>query len=684
MPAAGLTLTAGAPEPLGLTLDADGANVAVFSENATAVELCLFDAAGREDRAVLPARTGSVWHGRAAGLQPGQAYGFRAHGPYAPADGHRFNPAKLLLDPYARALAGPITWQEPLAGEDPTDAELPDARDSADVLPKCILRADPPAIDPGERPRTPWERTVIYEAHVKGLTWLWPGLDPAVRGTIEALAAPAVIAHLKALGVTALELLPIHAFTTERRLAARGLVNYWGYNSVAFFAPEPRYLGPNGIEGVRETVRRLHEAGIEVILDVVYNHTGESDQTGPTICFRGLDNLAYYRRDPQGAGGYANETGCGNTLDLAHPMVLRLVMDSLRWWATRIGVDGFRFDLAPALTRGPDGFRHGSAFLATILQDPALRDLKLIAEPWDIGPDGYRLGRFPAPFAEWNDRFRDAARAFWLKAPGAGADIGDALLGSARTFDRDGRRPWSSVNAVAYHDGFTLADVTMYARRHNAANGEGGRDGHGHNLSGNMGVEGPSDAPAIRAARRRRQRNLLALVFLAQGTPMLRAGDEIGDSQAGNNNAYCQDNEISWIDWADGDAGLLDFAKRLIALRRAVPALRQANFLHGETRDADGLPDVEWLGLDGGPVDWPTAEVSGLALLVRLTTAEADDIWALIAINPTAEARAFRPPPGRQWRRALDTDDMTAEGMRLAPETVTVFLAEKPAEGSPT
>lgn len=675
-------LSDGAAEPLGLTLDATGANVAVFSDHAEAIDLCLFDPNGAETRCRLPARTGSVWHGYAPGVQAGQAYGFRAFGPYAPMAGHRFNPAKLLLDPYARALSAPVEWDEALVGDDPAAPGQPDRRDTAHILPKCLAAEDLPEIDPGERPSIPWDRTFIYEAHVKGLTQLWPGLGADVRGRVEALADAQVIRHLRDLGVNAIELLPVHAFATERHLARGGLSNYWGYNSVSFFAPDPRLLGPGGVQGLRETVRRLHEAGIEVLLDVVYNHTGESDGGGPTLSFRGLDNLSYYRQDAGDAGGYANDTGCGNTVDLSHPMVLRLVLDSLRWWATRIGIDGFRFDLAPALTRGPDGFTPGSAFLTAVLQDPVLRGLKLIAEPWDIGPGGYRLGQFPAPFAEWNDRFRDTVRGFWIGAPGTGADIGDALLGSASTFDADGRRPWSSVNAVAMHDGFTTADLTCYADKHNEANGEENRDGHSHNLSDNMGIEGPTDRADILTARRQRQRNLLTMAVLAQGTPMLAAGDEVGHSQNGNNNAYCQDNKTTWIDWAEADTDLLAFVRRLIALRADEPVFRQPGFLHGAPRSADGLPDIEWLGLAGNGVDWPMAEIHGLALLLRPSDAIAPGRWALIAINPSDEVVQLALPAtdGRIWRRALDTAAQPPNEPEIAGESIAVFLAEGGAD----
>ncbi|MEM0944240.1 MAG: glycogen debranching protein GlgX, partial [Pseudomonadota bacterium] len=596
-------ISTGLPAPLGLSLDGRGANIAVFSRHATAVELCLFDPSGAETRLPLPGRTGDIWHGHVPGVLAGQAYGLRAHGPWAPNDGHRFNAAKLLLDPHALALTGPVTWHPALAGDT--------TQDSAPHLAKCIATEPPPPIDPAERPQTPWSRTVIYEAHVKGLTWLWPGLPEALRGTIEALAWPPILAHLQGLGITAVELLPIHAFATEPRLTALGLTNYWGYNSASFFAPEPAYLGPGGLAGLRGAISTLHRAGIEVILDVVYNHTAEGDGAGPTLSFRGLDNHSYYAPAEAGFGaGFANETGCGNRVDLSEPAAADLVLTSLRYWAERIGVDGFRFDLAPALLRGRGTRRSG--FLERLMADPVLSRLKLIVEPWDIGPDGYRLGRFPPPIAEWNDQSRDTIRGFWRGEPGSGAALGDVLLGSARLFDREARAPAASVNFAACHDGFTLADLAAYASKQNQANGEQNRDGHDHNLSENFGLDGPTDDPEIRAARARRRRNLLALVVLSQGTPMLRAGDEIAQSQGGNNNAYCQDNATSWIDWAEGDAADLAFCQRLTALRAGLGALRQRDFLHGE-ETAEGYPNAAWRGLDGGPPPWEIAERAGLA-----------------------------------------------------------------------
>ena len=614
-------LLPGRPNPMGVHWDGEGANVAVFSENATGIELCLFSEDGGQEteRLALPERSGSVWHGYLPGLAPGALYGLRAHGPHAPERGHRFNPNKLLLDPYARALHGRFVPGDACLGYDPASPEgdLSFSRvDSAPAMPKCVVTAPAPPVPAGERPDTPWAETVIYEAHAKGLTRLWPKLPRELRGTYEALAAEPVLEHLTSLGVTALELLPVHAFVDDRWLLERGLVNYWGYSSIGFFVPEPRYFGPAGAGGFRETVRRLHAAGLEVILDVVYNHTAEGDQHGPTLSFRGLDNAAYYRLPLGQERCYCDDTGCGNTLDVSHPYVLRLVLDSLRWWMDAMGVDGFRFDLATTLGRESHGFDPRGGFFDALRQDPVLARAKLIAEPWDLGPGGYRLGEFPPGFAEWNDGFRDGVRRFWRGDAHGAQEMAERLLGSAGTFDRDGRRSWTSVNYVACHDGFTLADVTAYAEKHNEANGEDNRDGHPESWSDNCGEEGESEDAEIRLRRARRRRNLLASVFLAQGTPMLRAGDEIADSQRGNNNAWCQDNAIGWVDWAEADPDLLGFTRRLIALRRTHRCLRQSRFLHGRERTGDGAPDVEWLGLEGGPVDWGDPDLAGFCLLL--------------------------------------------------------------------
>ena len=661
------SLLAGAPAPLGVTWDGEGANIAVFSENATQIDLCLFSEDGRREtaRLPLPEKTGPVWHGYLPGLAPGALYGLRAQGPYAPERGHRFNPHKLLLDPYARALTGRVSAGDATLGYDPAAPEGDlsfSTADSAAAMPKCVVTAPPPPVPAAERPNTPWAETVLYEAHPKGLTQLWPDLPEALRGSYEALTAPPVLEHLISLGVTAVELLPVQAMVDDRWLVEKGLTNYWGYNTIGFFTPEPRYFGPGGRAGFRETVRRLHTAGLEVILDVVYNHTAEGDQSGPTLSFRGLDNAAYYRLQQGQKRFYVNDTGCGNTLNVAQPYVLRLVLDSLRWWVETMGVDGFRFDLATTLGREAHGFDPSGGFLDALRQDPVLSQVKLIAEPWDIGPGGYRLGEFPPPFAEWNDAFRDGLRKFWRGDAHAAQDMAERLLGSAGSFDCNGRRSWSSVNYVACHDGFTLADVTAYSEKHNEANGEDNRDGHQENFSDNCGAEGETEDTGIRLRRAQRQRNLLATLFLAQGTPMLRAGDEIGDSQQGNNNAYCQDNAISWIDWPAADRQLLGFTRKLIAFRKTHPCLRQSWFLHGRKRREDGEDDVKWLGIDGGQVNWRDPGLAGFCLVLR-ESAEAppyatDGDAVVLAFNGSQRPVTTTlpaPPKGRVWVRALDT-----------------------------
>ncbi|MGM0585102.1 MAG: glycogen debranching protein GlgX [Pseudomonadota bacterium] len=661
----------GRPDALGLRLEGRGANVAVHAPEAERVELCLFSPSGRETaRLALPERTGGVWHGFLPGVEAGALYGFRAHGPWAPGRGRRFNPAKLLLDPYALAVTGDPEWSDLLRAHSAQEPDSPDPRDSAGAMPRCVA-VETSAAREWDRPRTSWSDTVIYEAHVRALTKLHPGVPEALRGTWEALGCEAVISHLRSLGVTALELLPGQAFMDERHLVARGLRNHWGYNPYGWFIPSPRYAGPRGLAGLQEAVARLHAAGIEVILDVVCNHTAESDADGPVLHLRGLDDAGCYRHAAGAPGGYVNDTGCGNTLNAASPFVRRIVRDSLRWWAEVVGIDGFRFDLGPVLGRGRDGaWRGDSGLLAQLRDDPVIGAGKLIAEPWDLGPGGYALGEFPPGWAEWNDRFRDSARGFWKGAPGAARGLGSGLLGSAELFDEDGRPAWSSVNYVASHDGFTLADQTMYARKRNRPNGEGNRDGHAHEVSDPMGPEGPGDA-AQEAARARRRRNLLLTVFAAQGTPMLRAGDELGQSQSGNNNAYCQDNATTWIDWETGDAGLLAFVRAAAALRRRLPALRQRRFLHAAER-GDGLAEVEWRGLDGGAPDWGDG-AAGLVLLVRGAAepgARGDPAPVCLALNAGAEAAALRLPEagtGWRWVCALDTGEIDGAPGRAAP-----------------
>lgn len=687
-----LRLDPGCPHDLGARYDGHGTNFAVFSEHAAQVYLCLFSTDGRNEiqRIPLPERSGSVWHGYVPGLKPGALYGYRADGVYAPEAGQRFNVNKLLLDPYAQELRGTFTADSTLFGyqTDAPEADLSfDARDSASVLPRSVV-SDPAMFRPDAIPlNRGWDDTVIYEVHVKGLTQSNQSIPANLRGTFDGLSSDAVLEHLTRLGVTAIELMPVQAMFDEPALTARGLSNYWGYNTIGFFTPASRYLGPAGVSGFRAMVERFHSAGIEVILDVVYNHTGEGDHLGPTLSFRGLDNASYYRLLEGQPRYYVNDTGCGNTLNLGQPFVLRMVLDSLRFWVQVMGVDGFRFDLATTLCREAHGFDPSGRFLDALRQDPVLRNAKLIAEPWDIGPGGYQLGEFPAGFAEWNDTFRDTTRRFWRGDGHSAQDLGSALLGSAGSFDRGGRRSWASINFAASHDGFTLADVTQYAERHNEANGEGNRDGHHCNFSDNFGIEGPSEDPKITAARNRRVRNLLATVFLSQGTPMLRSGDELGQSKHGNNNAYCQDNDVSWIDWETADADLIEFVASLIRFRQAHPAVRQTRFLHGAARPADGLPDVEWLDFDGGALNWRDPGLNSLCLLLagsaECAPGTEDVAPVLIAFNREAQDLALTLPTQRhgRWVRRLDTaSEAQRDGLEgqpianVAPNSVAVFV----------
>ncbi|MEM6594862.1 MAG: glycogen debranching protein GlgX [Pseudomonadota bacterium] len=685
-------LEPGSPHRLGAHFDGNGTNFALFSEHGQEVFLCLFSADGtrEEQRIALRERTGAVWHGYVPGLRPGALYGYRVAGSYDPHHGHRFNVNKLLIDPYARAFHGAFTNHSATFGyqQNAPDGDLSfDTRDSAAHVPKCVV-PDPSLCPPDAKTLARgWDDALIYEAHVKGATMRHPDIPVELRGTYDAMASPAMLDHLTNLGVTAVELLPIQALKSEAALVGRGLVNYWGYNTAGFFAPEPRYFGPSGAAGFRAMVERFHAAGIEVILDVVYNHSAESDHFGPTISFRGLDNKSYYRLIEGQPRYYVNDTGCGNALDVRHPFVLRMVLDSLRFWVECMGVDGFRFDLATTLCRERHGFDRRGGFLDALRQDPVLMGVKLIAEPWDIGPGGYQLGAFPAPFAEWNDQYRDSVRRFWRGDPQSVPDLGRALLGSAEVFDRRGRRPWSTINFVASHDGFTLADTTRYEKRHNHANGENNADGHHSNFSENFGVEGDTDDPTILAKRRLRARNLLATVFLSQGTPMLLAGDEGGQSQAGNNNSYCQDNETSWLDWASFDPELIAFTAAMSAFRRAHPVLRQADFLHGAKRPHDRKKDVEWRAFDGGPLNWRDPGLASLCLHLRgngeVLRADADADEVFIAINREASPQELHlPDPGhRIWMREIDTtqaaqapEQITAGTLMLPAKTLSAFV----------
>jgi isoamylase len=601
-------LLPGRPFPLGATWDGLGINFAVFSAHAQRIDLCLFEPSGRHEIALytLPEYTDEVWHGYLPDATAGLLYGYRAYGPYAPEHGHRFNHHKLLLDPYARGLSGSVHWSDALYGfrqHTPRRDLSFDRRDSAASMPKSVVTDDSFNWGDDHPPAMPWSDTVIYEAHVRGLTMLHDEIRPSERGTFAALGHPAVINHLRRLGVNAIELMPVHAFLQDRVLQQRGQRNYWGYNTLCFFAPEPTYLSDGSANEMRVAVRRLHAAGIEVIVDVVYNHTAEGNETGPTLSFRGLDNASYYWLEAGDRRRAVNDTGTGNTVNLSHPRVLQMVMDSLRYWVTSFHVDGFRFDLCASLGRESYGFDPGAGLFDAIRQDPVLAGVKLIAEPWDIGPGGYQLGNHPPGFAEWNDRFRDGVRRFWRGDEGHRPAIAARLAGSADIFARQGRRPWASINFVASHDGFTLTDAVSYVERHNAANGEDNHDGHPANYTSNWGVEGPTDDVAINALRDRVKRSMLATVFLAAGTPMLLAGDEFGRTQGGNNNAYCQDNEVSWLDWgmASSPSGLLlaDYVSRLIRLRREHPVLRHVEFLHGRSNPIQDVADIAWFDESG-------------------------------------------------------------------------------------
>ncbi len=645
----GAAIQPGRPDPLGATPLEGGTNFSLFSENATAVDLCLFTPDGKQEvaRHRLPERTGDVWHGFVPGIADGQLYGYRVHGPYAPREGHRFNANKLLIDPYAKQLFGTYGDGRALLGFDPAhkkkDLTFCDI-DSAPHMPKCVVGVPSFRWGKDQPPNTSMADTVIYEAHVKGQTRLHMGVPAKARGTFEGLAAPKMLDHLTKLGITAVELLPVQSFFPEPRLTDMGLTNYWGYNPINYFAPEPAYMGPAGNASFQKMVRALHGAGIEVIIDVVYNHTAESWELGPTLSYRGIDNASYYRLQADDPRYYVNDTGCGNSLRTDHPMVLKMVMDSLRYWVTEMHVDGFRFDLAPTMARTTSGFSADAPLLAAIVQDPVLAGVKLIMEPWDVGPGGYQLGSFHAGMAEWNDRYRDQMRSYWRGEPDTKADLAGGLLGSADIFDAHHRAPQDSLNFITSHDGFNLTDLVSYSHKHNEANGEQNRDGHSHNISDNCGIEGPTGDPAVLARRDRRKRNLLATLMVSQGTPMLLAGDEIGHSQQGNNNAYCQDNDVTWLNWADADAGMTDYVAGLIALRKANPLLRQTRYLH----DAG---EVAWLAATGAPLeghDWHAASSTFGCLL------KGADETLLILMNADTNDVDFEIP-ARGWTSVLDT-----------------------------
>jgi glycogen operon protein len=699
-------LEPGRPDPLGATWDGLGVNFAVFSANADRMDLCVFDSSGRREiaRLRMPECTDEVWHGYLPGAKPGMAYGFRAHGSYSPRNGHRFNAHKLLLDPYAKKLVGDLKWSDALFGYhvgSPRGDLSFDRRDSAAAMPKAVVTESAFNWGDDHAPNVPWSKTVIYELHVRGFSMLRNDLPSHERGTFAALADWQTIERLVKLGITAVELMPIHAFLNDHFLIKRGLTNYWGYNTLAFFAPEKAYLSDGSLTEIQTAVRRLHAAGIEVILDVVYNHTCEGNELGPTLSLRGLDHASYYRLVPGDERHLINDTGVGNTLNLSHPRVLQMVMDSMRYWVEAFHIDGFRFDLGANLGREGTGFDPGSGFFDAVRQDPMISRLKLISEPWDVGPGGYQLGSHPPGFAEWNDKYRDCVRRFWrgdtLQCP----ELAARLVGSGDMFDHHKRRPWASVNFVAAHDGFTLQDLVSYQMKHNEANLENDADGHAENFSANWGVEGPTDDPSVNALRQNAKRAMLATLFFSLGTPMLLAGDEAGRTQSGNNNAYCQDNEISWFDWERAalpeNQELEELVARLIALRKSHPTLRSDRFLHGRNEIAPGLLDIQWFNEDGmvmEPAQWSDPERRLLALRRAAVgggdRGEKGSIEAtLMLMNASQEPSLFRvPQPALTWIVELDThapdrmaEMLTSEEVEVAAGSVVLLTARLDAEG---
>jgi len=668
----------GRAEPLGATWDGEGTNFAIFSGHATRVELCLF--APVEATIDLPARTKDFWHGWVGGVKPGQRYGFRVHGPFAPREGHRFNPSKLLIDPYAKAIDGRIVWHCSMQGFREDDESVPDPQDSAAFVPKAVVVDPTFDWEDDAPPRTPWRDTLIYECHVRGLTARHPHVAPEIRGRYLGLASPAVIEHQRRLGVTAVELLPVHAAMTERRLVERGLTNYWAYNTIGFFAPDCRFA--SGAEGeqvveFKRMVKALHRAGIEVILDVAYNHTGEGDHEGPTACFRGIDNRAYYSLRADDLRRYVDVTGCGNSVNGEHRCVTRLVIDSLRYWVEQMHVDGFRFDLATALIRGPDGVDPRGGLVADIRRDPVLSQTKLIVEPWDLGSGGYRLGRFCTGVAEWNDRYRDTVRRFWRGEGNQAGAFASRLAGSSDLFDSP-RGPLAGINYVASHDGFTLRDMVTFEQKHNLLNGEENRDGAELNFSRNWGAEGETENPEVAVLRQRTLRNLLATLAISQGVPMLTAGDEMGRTQRGNNNPYCQDHDLSWVNWdlQEWQRQLLAFTQKVMALRRGFPGLRREQFFQGDSIDA-ATTDVTWLRCDGERMsesDWLDPQRRTFAMLIHGGTDVGADVTALFAaFNSGAVGCGYKLPrmaTAGRWRQLIDTS--AADARPSAGDQVTM------------
>jgi isoamylase len=667
----------GLPYPRGATWDGKGVNFSLFSASATKVEVCIFDETGatERERIELPEFTSEIWHGWVPDLGPGTVYGYRVHGPYAPDEGHRFNPNKLLLDPYARAHIGALKWDPAIfgytIGHDDADLSF-DERDSAPFVPKGVV------VDPNfdwaresVRKRVLWDRTIVYEVHVRGYTKLHPSVPEGERGTFAGLAHKAVIDYVKSLGVTSIELLPVHAFVNDSYLLDKSLTNYWGYNTIGFFAPDPRYSAypARVLQEFKEMVARYHDAGLEVILDVVYNHTAEGNERGPTLCFKGIDNASYYRLIPEQKRYYINDTGTGNTLNPNHPRVIQMITDSLRYWVQEMHVDGFRFDLGTILAREPHGFDQQSGFLMACTQDPVLSTVKLIAEPWDCGPGGYQVGGFQPGWAEWNDKFRDTVRDYW-RGEASAAALAPRLCASGDVFNHRGRKPSASVNFITAHDGYTLNDLVSYNDKHNEANGEDNKDGHSDNRSWNCGAEGPTDDPAVVELRERQKRNFLATLLFSQGTPMMLGGDEFGRTQKGNNNAYCQDNEISWVDWNHDDRGeaLIDFVQKLTALRHKYPILRFTRFLMGVYNEELGIKDVTWINATGAemrPEDWSDANARCFGMLIDGRAQptgirkRGQEATLLLVFNAWHDVVQFTLPGGNggdSWSLLVDTN----------------------------
>lgn len=670
----------GSPYPLGATWDGSGVNFAIFSENAEKVELCLFDGEGNENRITMTEHTDQVWHVYLPDVRPGQMYGYRVYGPYEPKEGHRFNPFKLLVDPYAKAIAGNFHLDDTMFGyklDSPDQDLVIDKRDNAESVPKCVV-IDPAFTWGDDRPPgTPWHKTIIYELHVKGFSVLNRLVPEKLRGTYSALTCPAVLDYFHSLGITAVELMPVHQSVSEKHLVDKGLVNYWGYNSIGFLVPDARFSHEGGIGKqvyeFKTLVKTLHREGIEVILDVVYNHTAEGNHLGPTLSFRGIDNVAYYRLTDEDKRYYMDFTGTGNTLNMTHPRTLQLIMDSLRYWIKEMHVDGFRFDLASALARELHEVDKLGAFFDIIHQDPVISQVKLIAEPWDLGEGGYQVGNFPVLWAEWNGKYRDTVRRFWRGDPGQVSEMAYRVAGSSDLYEHTGRRPYASINYVTSHDGFTLNDLVSYNYKHNERNGEDNRDGTDNNISFNFGVEGPTQKPDIREARERQKRNFIATLFLSQGVPMLLAGDEFGRTQQGNNNAYCQDNEVSWINWDIDKHGkeLLEFTRAVISLFQSHPVLRRRKFFQGKRNGENGIKDIAWYRADGCEMtreDWDNNEMHSFAMCLGGDVIEEldergkriTDDTLLVIMNSLNRSRKFVLPSlkkSNEWELVLDTRD---------------------------